>query len=235
MDRFPIQSNPTQSNPTQPNPTQTNRIESNRIQSNPIQSQWNVFLGLFCFACKEWCAYRQALPNGKESSGPPASFAVSLTGQGLPTGMGECSRNGWMGRQTHDWRDPVTQSWEYLRLLKLKPGSHCASQLMSNSLLQPVGRLWKEVNSQRGSLRFSILLVVSFSPPKTTSKALDYMPQDSDLSCSSSPCPPSSDTLFLSKPSKLSYYLQGENFWILHDDTWAPSIWLPRTFSAFFS
>lgn len=57
----------------------SNLIQSNPIQSNAIQSQWSLFLGLLCFVCKEWCTFRQALPNGKEPLGPSNTFAISLS------------------------------------------------------------------------------------------------------------------------------------------------------------
>lgn len=147
-------------------------------------------------------ALRQALPDGQESRRPPTSFAISRTIECHSSQVkvsqleweNERSWNGWMGRWLNDWTGPTIQSWEHPRLFKLKPGSHCASSWLP-SPSRNLQRLWEEGTVLRGSLRFSIIPVVSFSPPKTTSKALDYMLWDAELSCSSSPCPPPSDTL----------------------------------------
>lgn len=85
-----------------------------------------------------------------------------------------------MGRQTNDRMGPVTQSWEHPWKSKtFKIEARQPLHQPADSHRTPAA--WGGSGKRQGRLRSSILPVSSFSPPKTASKALDDMPQDSGL------------------------------------------------------
>ena len=134
--------------------------------------------------------------------------------------------DGWM-TEGIQWHSPwnILGYSETFKIEATAPASWLRSPSCS------LWRLWKETNALRGGLRPEILPVVSFSPPKTASRASDYMPRDSDLSAPACSAyhhliPPLSALSLQCFPT----VFRVRKFKFLRKTLKAPQIWLLHTF-----